>query len=353
MKKKIIFTLLIFTVVLITSGCSITFQGAGGVNDGGVYVSNNKGNTWKQRTLISTVSGTPQNFGFLDSATLVMDPSDNKALYFGSIENGMYYSYDQASSWKKADDLGNATIRSIAIDAKDKCNIYVAIDNKVLKSSDCNRTWEQVYYDTDPETTINKVVVDHYNNNIVYLATSRGELIKSSDQGVSWQTLQRFASSVQNISLSPFDSRIIFVVTAKSGVWRSFNAGKDWTGMKEKIADLEKTVDFQDIEQPASSKGLVFLATDYGMLKSENYGDTWSRINLITPKEDSIINDMEVSPLNSNEIYYVTDTTFYRSLDGGVNWTTKKLPSTRAGWKLIIDPKNDQVIYLAVRKLKK
>jgi len=352
MNKKIFFTLLIFVLAFVISGCSITFQGAGGGNDGGVYVSSNQGNNWQQRTLVPTVSGSAQNFGFLNAATLAMDPSDNKALYFGSIDNGMYYTYDQTATWQKVDELGQTTIRSIAVDAKDKCTIYVAIDNKVWKSDDCNRSWDQVYYDTDPKTVINTVVVDHYNNNIVYLGTSRGEIIKSSDKGGSWKTLQRFASSVHKVSLSPFDSRIIFAVTAKNGVWRTFNSGSDWTGMEEKLADLESNVDFQDIEQPTSKKGLVFLATNYGMLKSENYGDTWSRVELITPEEDSVINDMAVSPLNANAIYYVTNTTFYRSLDGGENWTTKKLPTTRAGWKLIIGPENDNIIYLAVREIK-
>ncbi|GAF89261.1 unnamed protein product, partial [marine sediment metagenome] len=46
------------------------------------------------------------------------------------------------------------------------------------------------------------------------------------------------------------------------------------------------------------------------------------------------------------------NTTFYRSLDSGENWTTKKLPTTRAGWKLLIDPDNPDIIYMGVRSIK-
>ena len=52
-------------------------------------------------------------------------------------------------------------------------------------------------------------------------------------------------------------------------------------------------------------------------------------------------------------IYYVTNTTFYRSLDGGINWSSNKLPTSRAGVKLLIDSKNPSIIYLAVRQIKK
>jgi hypothetical protein len=60
-----------------------------------------------------------------------------------------------------------------------------------------------------------------------------------------------------------------------------------------------------------------------------------------------------ISPKNVEEIYYATNTTFYRTSDGGKNWTTRKLPTSRAGWRLIVDPEDTNVIYMGVREIKK
>jgi len=58
---------------------------------------------------------------------------------------------------------------------------------------------------------------------------------------------------------------------------------------------------------------------------------------------------MAVNPQNTQEIYYVTNTTFYRSLDGGENWKTIKMPTSAIGWKLLIDPKEPNIIYLGIK----
>ena len=76
-------------------------------------------------------------------------------------------------------------------------------------------------------------------------------------------------------------------------------------------------------------------------------------IDLIIEKAKIKTNTIAVNPFSASEIYYATDTTFYRSLDGGKNWTSKKLPTSRAGFKLLIDPKSPSIIYLAVKQVKK
>ena len=60
---------------------------------------------------------------------------------------------------------------------------------------------------------------------------------------------------------------------------------------------------------------------------------------------------MALNPQNADEVYYITNTTFYRSLDGGKNWTTKLLTS-RVGSDLSVDPKDGNLIYLGVKTVK-
>jgi len=352
-KNKLCLLILIIFAVITVSGCSISFNTKdGGGNDGGIYVTVNQGNTWQQRVLIPTTSGRPGSIGPLNTNFLAMDPSDRKAIYFGSIDNGLLYSYDGGKNWHLVKELGKISIKAVAVDPSSKCIIYVASGNKVYKSTDCSRTWAQVYYDNDVVTKINTITIDYYNSANIYVGTSRGEVIKSLDRGLSWQTVGRFDDSVEKIVISPHDSRIIFTATAKKGIHRSSDSGSSWVDLSESLKEFKDSMKFRDLVVEEVKAGRILLANNYGLLKSDDNGDSWSKIELITPEKEAIINAVVVSPKDAKEIYYVTNTTFYRSLDGGANWTTKKLPTTRAGWKLLIDPEDTNIIYMGVRKIK-
>lgn len=351
MKVKII--LLIATVALIASGCSISFNsGAGSGNDGGVYRSDTRGDSWVQKVLMPTTSGRPKSIGALNAVSLVMDPSDNKAIYLGTLDNGLFYSYDKGEDWQVSTSLGRVTVNDVAVDPSAKCTIYAASANKVFKSVDCARTWSQVYYDNDAKVSVNAIAIDHYNSNNVFIGTSRGEIIKSSDKGNSWQTLDRFEDNVEKIVIRPDDTRIMFVATARKGIFRSTDAGVHWTDLGDNLKGFSDAMRFRDLVVSSSEPGTVILATHYGLLESSDNGNVWKSIKLITPEKDAIINAVAIGPKDAKEIYYVTNSTFYRSIDGGANWSTKQLPTTRAGWKLLIDPQNPKTIYMGAKALK-
>jgi len=352
--KKIKLMMILSFIIIVTTGCSISFGTTNQtkpVNDGGVFKTINKGDIWQQKVLIPTVSGRPNSIAIIDSESMIMDPSDHQAIYLGSVANGLLYSYTGADDWQIAKGLGAVTVKAIAIDPGFKCIIYAAVGNRLFKSSDCNRSWSSVYFDNDLRVIINTVAVDNLNSNNVYIGTTRGEIIKSSDRGGSWRTIQRFQNEVKKIVINPFDGKTIFVATAIRGIFRSTDSGNSWTDLADKLKEFNDNR-FRDIELGRSIPGLIFLATQYGLIKSSDYGNSWSKIELITPIDQAIINSIAISPKNANEIYYVTNTTFYRSLDGGKNWAPQKLPSTKTGWKLLIDPENPSIIYLGVRTLK-
>ena len=350
--------LLLPLVALTLSGCGLTVTstgssgtGSGGATDGGVFKSTNKGNNWQQQVSIQTV-GRARNFAAVDVNALVLDPGDNQAIYAGSVANGLFYSYDSAASWQAAAGLSAATINDVAVDPKNKCVIYLAMDNKVLKSADCNRTLSGVYFDNDLTVEITALAIDLANSNNVFIGTSRGEIIKSSDAGLSWRTLNRFNGQVDKIAINPFDAKIMFVGTDAKDVFRTMDAGASWVSLADKLKAFDNTLRFCDLVLAKEEKTNVFLATTYGLLKSTDDGDSWSKLELIMPEKDAKINALAVNPANAKEIYYVTNTTFYRSLDGGKNWTSKKLPTNRAGSAILIDPKDSAIIYLAAKKAK-
>ncbi len=369
MNKKLLLSSFLAIFTLSLSGCSLSFntQDKAGSDFGGVFVTANKGDVWRQMSLMPTVTGSPDNIGHLDVSNLVVDPSDPAAVYMTTLNDGLYYTYNVTKGWHHADTLPRATINDVAVNAKNKCNIFAAIGNKLYKSVDCSRNWSEVYFDNNPSVQVMAVAVDHYDGNSVYIGTSRGEVIKSLDGGATWRTIQRLNDGVRRIAVHPTDSRIVFVASVKNGLYR-FNSneavnldqlseyqnkfdGTNWMDLNAELKEFNMGFNFKSLE--FSSDNNMFLASDKVLLKSTDSGASWAKIKLITPEKETAINALAVNPKNANEIYYVTDTTFYRSVDGGNTWTTKQLPTTRGGNALLVDPENTDVIYLGIKKIKK
>ncbi len=353
MKKILIFVFLIVAVTL--SGCTINFGSKKTTKgpDGGIFKSTTSGSTWTQKSLIATTSGKPEQFNESGSTVLAMDPSDTKALYYASSEGGVYYTYDSAESWREIPALKGTLVIAFAVDPSSKCVLYAATDNKLLKSSDCGRSWIQTYYDNDVKVKINVVAIDHYDSTIVYIGTSRGEIIQSLDSGKSWQTMNRFENDLKKILIGPADSRILFVATESAGLFRSLDKGVTWISLKENLKEFPESKKYRDLFVSTSQPGFVMMATKYGLIKSINNGDDWTALKLITPESEATINSVITHPQNPQEIYYITNTTFYGSTDGGENWATKKLPSSRPGQQLLSDPKSPTTVYLTFKQIKK
>ncbi len=351
-KNKLHLLLLTISILFIT-GCISLKTKEGNINDSGVYKTNSRGDKWSQMTLIPTVSGRPKSIGGINVNVLVMDPSDNKAIYWGSEGNGLFYTYDGAKNWQMASGLGQKTINAVAVDPNSKCVIYAAAANEVHKSTDCSRTWSRVYFDNSEGARIGAVAVDQYDSSNIYIGTSRGEIIKSQDGGGTWRVIERIKNEIRSIIISPNDSRNIFTATKGNGIFRSLDNGDTWENLKKNLKEFKGNTNFKNLVVLKGDPGLIFLATNYGVLKSSDNGDSWSKIELISPAKGAKINTIAVNPQNAKEIYYVTNTTFFRSLDGGENWTTKKLPTSGDGRKLLIDPKDPSIIYMGVRKVEK
>lgn len=343
-------------MALAISGCSISFSsnGKSGFDsnvDGGVFVSTDRGDNWKQAALVPTIKGEPGSIRSLSVYDMAMDPNDSKAVYLGTVSNGLYYTYNVAKGWRKAETLPLSEVKEAVVDPKDKCTVYAAGDNKVFCSEDCSRTWSQIYYDNDPEVDINAIAVDHHNTDVIFIGTERGDVLKSSDKGSSWQPIFREDDEIKEIALSPFDSRIMFVATKRKGTARSMDGGLNWQSLEDNLDEYKNSRRFRDLAIASDKEGRMFLATTYGLLRSDNYGDTWFRVELLTPEKDSTINTLALGP-DSDNIYYATDTVFYRSSDGGKNWTAINLPSSRSGQDILVSPDNPDIIYLTVKKNK-
>jgi len=360
--------LALVATALISSACSISTTNTGTATsvDSSFFGSADRGDTWRSLTNVPTVTGRADSIAEVSVNNLIMDPEDSKALYLASYDYGLYYTYNIANGWNFVSGLPKATINDIQVDPKAKCILYAAVANIVYRSSDCSRTWTQVYYDNNAGVTVNTIAIDHYNSSNLYIGTSRGDIIKTIDSGGSWRTIQRLTDGVTRLIISPLDSRLVFVATATNKIY-SFKSNTNtnpadsadleanflvdgWASLSDTLKDYDIGNSFKDIIV-SKKDGKIFLATQKVILRSDDNGNSWESIKLIQSEKDAIINAIAVDPQDSNNLYYVTNTTFFRSSDAGATWTTKKLPTKRAGRRLLVDFNNPNVIYLGTKKI--
>ncbi len=351
MKKIHLVFLLLAGVALMGQGC-ISFGGGGGKTgvDGGVFKSADKGETWVQKVAVAAVK--PMAINNVNVVTIVFDPQDSKTIYLGTAENGLFYTTDGADSWLQAGALSSGRVGAVAVDPKDKCNVYAAIGNKIFKTTDCTRTWQNIYVDTRADQVVYSLAVDSYNPTVIYAGLSGGDLFKSTDAGSSWTVIKRFENPVSKILVNYYDTRIIYVGTQSAGIWKSTDSGSSWSDMSEKLREYGGSMEFKNMVLDFSKRDSLILASKYGLLRTFDGGTNWEPIQLLTPPGSVEIYSLALNPQNGNEIYYGTASTLYKTNDGGVKWVTRRLPTSRAATYLLVDPVNGNLVYLGTTKFK-
>jgi len=348
MLKKICFGFIIFVFAFGLTGC-VKFgdeKEAQG-NPGGVFVSGDKGENWVRKVDKMTAGPIEETIGDVNVITFTFDPSDPKAIYMGTAEDGIYYSYNNGKGWFEVPEISTGFVRGIAVDPEDRCTIYTAVNTRLMKTTNCSRTWEEAYK-VPLGQRVTAVAVDYFNPNIVYIGLDTGDFYKSLDKGANWERINTFRSRVNQIILDKDDSRHLFVTTMQSYIYRSLDAGENWESLRENLSEYDDTARGIILTQDQQT-GDLYYATGYGILLSNDKGDSWQEIKLLTVPSRTNVSAMALNPNNGNEIYYATDTNFYRSLDGGTTWSTWRLPTQRVGRALAVHPEDGNVLYLGMR----
>ena len=94
------------------------------------------------------------------------------------------------------------------------------------------------------------------------------------------------------------------------------------------------------------------LATDYGLLMSQDGGLSYNPINTLVPSGNSI-EIFTVNPDNLNEIYFAVSNIIHKSIDGGNSWKTiETLGSRRSVSYILIDEVVADTILIGVSSSK-
>jgi photosystem II stability/assembly factor-like uncharacterized protein len=200
---------------------------------------------------------------------------------------------------------------------------------------------------------VNVILVDSNSDQIIYAGTPAGGLWKSTNAGIDWTPLTDHLPQigVSAIALSPTDHNTIYIGTGDDdarrtysrGVYKSVDGGITWQGIGPNFAS-ETEVISEIIIHPANPD-IIFVASSDGLYKTIDGGTTWQNKLQINAKE------MRMHPTNPDIIYTVSGSSFYKSIDGGENFTQITLSSTAYG-RLVIDvtPAAPDNVYVATSR---
>lgn len=335
-------------VVLMGAGCSLggSQQGA---PTGGIWYSPDRGSSWQQLQVLYTSNGVG-TWSNADVVVNVLDPNDGNAMYAGTRENGMFYTYDSGKTWMQPKDMATGPVQAIAVSPADKCDVVAAKFAEVWMSRDCNRSYKRIF---TPELVggdfIKTLLVDRSNASVFFAVSQNGRFFKSTTSGANWTSPMNFDTKVVQLVQDPADGRVLFTATAAQGLYKSVDGGETWASLAENLKNVEGSMNINAIASSKSQSGTYIAATTNGLMRTTDGGMTWGAIKLLTSPTNVL--SVSIDPKNANFIYYGTDKVFYRSANGGANWETIKLPTARAAGTLLVHPDMNAAIFMGAKNI--
>jgi len=339
----------VLLLILLGAGCSQLGGKGNKAPDGGVFKTTDAGKTWVTANIVPTAQG----IGTLATTNVIsmeVDPQDNGVFFLGSRESGVLYSDDATASWKlpRQAVLKEGSVYAVEVDPFDRCTVYIAKGSRLYKSTDCLRTVDdETYVETRAGVSVVRLTLDWYTKGTIWIGLNNGDVLKSTDAGKTWKSVLKLGKEVSQILISNKDSRQIIVTSYALGFQRTSDGGDNWEKVDGDVIKLNGAQQVYSLIQN-SDASVVLAATKYGILRSKDFGLNWEALKLLTSPGQVVIRAVGISPKDANTIYYAVNSTFFHSTDGGQTWQTQKFPSLRVPRTLIIDPKDQAVIYVGV-----
>lgn len=348
MRKRIIsITIFSFAAIFFGSGCTLNFSKSGG---DGVIKSSDFGKSWKSRSLLISEGRRKVRLAKINVTKMIVHPSNAQLIFMGTKDYGLFVSENGADSWAQL--LPNQYIVDIAVDPAVKCTFLIATLKRILKTDSCGKQWEIVFNETRSKVSLTSMVLDYKSPDILYAATTSGDIYKTSDKGATWTILTQFQNQkIVYISIDRHNQNILYAATPDTMVYQSMNRGATWTDIAKTLRDMDPG-EFRSL-QGLSRRGKLFFTGERGLFVTENNGVSWRSLRLLTPLKGRTIFLGAANPQKDTELYYVTADTFYHSADNGAHWNTIPVSQVvaRVPSSLTVDATNPSVLYLGYRTL--
>ncbi len=323
-----------------------------GVNNGGVWKTEDYGRTWKP---------------IFDKAStgsvgdVAVSPSDPNIIYVGtgeglhrpdlSVGDGMFKSSDGGKSWaniglEDVQQIGRVVVHPTnpeIVFAAGLGHPYGANETRgVFRSQDGGRTWQKVHY-INNHTGCIQVEIDPMVPTVVYadmwehqegpwengsFSGPNSGLYKSIDGGTTWKKLEKgLPTSAQGLgrigfAIAPNNSKRLYAtVDAREGggIYRSDDSGETWSLVTGDRRLWGRGSDFAEIKVHPTNHNVVFVA-NVASYKSSDGGKTWSSIKGAPGGDD--YHRIWINPRHPDIMIFAADQGATITVNGGKTWSS-------------------------------
>jgi hypothetical protein len=296
---------------------------------------------------------------------IAFDPFTSRIVYAASWDGGVYKSYDSGETWVQANQgMPTVQINTIAADPRNPGVLYAGpYRYGIYKSTNGGVTWTSCNVGIQKEAVVYSIAVDTFNPNIVYASTRnynnpfyspwQGILYKSIDGGASWSPSLTNAGGageqdwVYSIAIDLHNPNTVYAAAHETGAYRSSDYGVTWQSIDNGIID--KTGRSIVIDKTTTDPLTVYMGTwhETGVYKSTDGGSSWRTASrgMASPK----IYSLTMDPNDNSTLYAATiNDGIYKTIDAGKLWFGAGF-NDQFFYTVAVDPHNSQYLLAGAR----
>jgi photosystem II stability/assembly factor-like uncharacterized protein len=272
---------------------------------------------------------------------------DPRTYYFGTPGGGVWKTTDGGHVWKPIfDQIRVPSIGAMAVAPSAPDVVYVGTGEQtrgkgMYRSSDAGMTWNSAGLEDLPY--IQAVIVDPHNPNVVVVGAN------SVGFAILWRPLPKSATT---------DHRGIFKTEDGGKTWKKVYASDSDLGVVDMCADPDDpgTV-YASVYKPESGTGASQVPATSNIIRSTDGGSTWAPLESkgLPEKGRGRLGLSVASKTNGKRLYAIVEQGFFRSDDGGANWSQSSKDPRVIGSpyfsRIFTDTQNPDVLYAAQTSL--
>lgn len=201
--------------------------------------------------------------------------------------------------------------------------------------------------------TFTALAIDPTQNDNIYAGSFFSGVYKSLDRGLNWFRMSVGLDNlkIQSLATHPTSGSVVYAGTYGNGLYRSNNGGGTWFPVNGGV--LDRFIIY-DIEIDPNNPDTLYVTArptenlNGRLAKSTDGGNSW-RVLLSGENFNTLdyFYDVDVNPLNSNEIYLTPHQHgFYKSINGGNNFNPVNQGITDSSSRsLAFDPFYSGLVY--------
>jgi len=323
----------------------------------GVYRSLDAGCTW-----VETNTGLPVvNDLYFYTNGIVIDPTNLQVLYLSTDANSLWKSVDGGDTWfPSGQGLSYPIARVPAIDPTNPSHLLMGNNlfytdvggglGTIAESDDGGASWHPASANL-PVAFYSTVVFDPGSPGTVWAASEGQGVLRSDDSGGTWVPAQQGLTDLRIETLVLAPGGRLFAGTHSAGVARSENGGSSWDPASEGLAASRPG----QLAAGVSNASVLFvsgLTPTEGVFHTSDGGQTWigggTGLQPGAEGRGIAVDPNDASVAYFGQFVFGNETTLvYKTVDGGATWTLSSTGMIPGDGVLSfgVDPGNSQNVF--------